>query len=56
MLKGLTSPCSKVRYYCVYKKEETGAPVSKYIEFGIYSMNKNGGRRKMIITRASAAS
>jgi hypothetical protein len=36
---------------------ESQVPSSKYREFGAYSMNKTGGRRKMfIITRASASS
>jgi hypothetical protein len=37
-----------------YRKEMTRVPFYKYRGFGVYSMNKSGGRR--IITRAIAAS
>jgi hypothetical protein len=39
----------------VSKKEGTRVP-SLYRGFGVYSMKKLGGRRKMCITRAKAAS
>ncbi len=32
------------------------SPPYKYSDFGIYSMHKTGGRRKMSVTRANAAS
>ncbi len=42
-------------YYLVQKRGDL-SPFPKYRGFGVYSMNKAGGGRKMAITRASAAS
>jgi hypothetical protein len=42
--------------YVLYTKEGTIVPLSKYRGFGVYSMDKTGGRWKMFITRTNAAS
>jgi hypothetical protein len=34
-------------------KRELYSRLTKYWDFGVYSMNKTGGRRKMFITRAN---
>ncbi len=34
-------------------KREPESPLSKYRGFGVYSMNKTGGRRKTFITTAA---
>ncbi len=39
----------------VYRKEGNLSPVSRYMEFGVYSMNNTGGRRKIFITSARTA-
>ncbi len=31
------------------------SPLYKYSDFGIYSMNKTGARRKLFVTRANVA-
>jgi hypothetical protein len=43
------------RVLCVHKRG-IWSPLSKNTGFDAYSMNKTGGRRKMFITRANAAS
>jgi hypothetical protein len=34
---------------CIENRELAESPLSKYRGFGMYSMNKTGGRRKMFI-------
>jgi hypothetical protein len=38
------------------QKRELESPLSKYRGFSVYSMKKTGGRRKLFITGANAAS
>ncbi len=53
--KGLYEPLLKREGTCVYTKEGTTSPLSKYRGFRVYSMNKTGGRRKMFITTVHSA-
>jgi hypothetical protein len=53
--QGLWAAAQERRYICVHKRGNS-SPLSKYRWFSVYSMNKTGGRRKMFVTMANAAS
>jgi hypothetical protein len=56
-LTGGMSRCSREKGLMRTQKRELESPLYKYYRgFSVFSMNKTGGRRKIIITRANAAS
>ncbi len=53
--RGLWAAAQERRCLCVHKRGNE-SPLSKYRGLGVYSMKKTGGRMKMFIIRANAAS
>jgi hypothetical protein len=53
--QGLWAAAQEGRYLCVHERGNS-SPLSKYRGLSVYSMNQIGGRRKMFITGANAAS
>jgi hypothetical protein len=56
VLKKKMSPCSNEKVYLCVHKRENYRSLSKCRGFGVYSMNKTEGRRKMFLTRTKPAS
>jgi hypothetical protein len=56
--QGLWAAAQERRCLCVHRRGNQSPlrPLSQYRGFNVYSMNKTGGRRKMFITRVTAAS